>query len=72
MEEGKVSKNEDLLSTVVSIANDQGHLATDTEIKDTILTFLFAGHDTTSCVHLPFYSKHLFLNPQTLTRGYQR
>jgi cytochrome P450 len=71
MEEGKVSKKEDFLSIVISIANDQGHLATYTKIKDNILTFLFAGHDTTSC-GLAVLLKAPFSKPTMLTRDYQR
>jgi cytochrome P450 len=71
MEEGKVSTKEDLLSIVISIGNDQGHLASDTEIEDNILTFLFAGHGTTSCA-LAVLLKMPFSKPTMLTRGYQR
>ncbi|KAH9534689.1 hypothetical protein CY35_17G018200 [Sphagnum magellanicum] len=47
MEEGKVSSHHDLLSIMISTV-DQDQLATNEDIKDNILLFLFAGHDTSS------------------------
>ncbi len=61
MEEGKISPHRDLLSTLISTPNDQGHLVTDEEIKDNVLTFLFACHDTT-CGTIAVILKYLFLN----------
>jgi cytochrome P450 len=65
MEEGKISPHQDLLSILISTPNDQGHLVTNEEIKDNILTFLFAGHDTT-CGTMVVVLKYLFLNPHCL------
>ncbi|KAH8952809.1 hypothetical protein BDL97_09G104800 [Sphagnum fallax] len=65
MEEGKISPRQDLLSILINTPNDQGHLVTNEEIKDNILTFLFAGHDTT-CGTIAIVLKYLFLNPHCL------
>ncbi len=64
MEEGKVSSHHDLLSIMISTV-DQDQLATNEDIKDNILLFLFAGHDT-SVSTLAGVLKYLFLNPQCL------
>jgi cytochrome P450 family 26 subfamily A len=48
MEERKISLHQDLLSILINTPNDKGHLVTDEEIKDNVLSLLFAGHDTTS------------------------
>jgi cytochrome P450 family 26 subfamily A len=61
MEEGKISPRQDLLSILINTPNDQGHLATNEEIKDNILVLLFASHDTTSST-LAVVLKYLFLN----------
>jgi cytochrome P450 len=65
MEEGKISPRQDLLSILINTPNDQGHLATNEEIKDNILVLLAAGHDTTSST-LAVVLKYLFLNPHCL------
>ncbi|CAK9883310.1 unnamed protein product [Sphagnum jensenii] len=65
MEEGKISPRQDLLSILINTLNDQGHLATNEEIKDNILVLLSAGHDTTSST-LAVVLKYLFLNPHCL------
>jgi cytochrome P450 len=66
MEEGKVSSQHDLLSVMIStLDQDQDQLATNEDIKDNILMFLFAGHDT-SVSTLAGALKYLFLNPQCL------
>jgi len=62
MEEGKVSSHHDLLSIMISTV-DQDQLATNEAIKDNILLFLFAGHDT-SVNTLASILKYLFLDPQ--------
>jgi cytochrome P450 family 26 subfamily A len=64
MEEGKVSSHHDLLSIMISTV-DQDQLATNEDIKDNILLFLFAGHDT-SVSTLTGVLKYLFLNPRYL------
>ncbi|CAM6013122.1 unnamed protein product [Sphagnum balticum] len=61
MEEGKVSSHHDLLSIMISTV-DQDPLATNEDIKDNILLFLSAGHDT-SVSTLAGVLKYLFLNP---------
>jgi hypothetical protein len=45
--------------------HNQGDLITDEEIKDNILLFLFAGHDTSS-ITLAAILKYLSLNPHCL------
>jgi cytochrome P450 family 26 subfamily A len=65
MEEGKISPRQDLLSILINTPNDQGHLATNEEIKDNILVLLAAGYDTTSST-LAVVLKYLFLNPHCL------
>ncbi|KAH9544170.1 hypothetical protein CY35_13G104300 [Sphagnum magellanicum] len=65
MEEGKISPHQDLLSMLINTPDDQGHLLTNEEIKDNILGFLFAGHDTTSGT-IAVVLKYLFLNPHCL------
>ncbi|KAH8935233.1 hypothetical protein BDL97_17G018500 [Sphagnum fallax] len=65
MQEGKVSSNHDLLSVMLSKHDDQDQLATNEDINDNILLFLFAGHDTSSGT-LAGVLKYLFLNPQCL------
>ncbi|CAK9197081.1 unnamed protein product [Sphagnum troendelagicum] len=66
MEEGKVSSQHDLLSVMIStLDQDQDQLATNEDIKDNILMFLYAGHDT-SVSTLAGALKYLFLNPQCL------
>ncbi len=52
MEEGKVSSHDDLLSIMISTV-DQDQLATNEDIKDNILLFLFAGHDTSVITQVP-------------------
>ncbi|CAM6042650.1 unnamed protein product [Sphagnum compactum] len=65
IEEGKISTCPDLLSILISTPDQEGHLATNEEIKDNMLTLLFAGHDTTNCT-LTIVLKYLFLNPHCL------
>jgi cytochrome P450 len=66
MEEGKVSSQHDLLSVMIStLDQDQDQLATNEDIKDNILMFLYAGHGT-SVSTLAGALKYLFLNPQCL------
>jgi cytochrome P450 len=45
--------------------DNQGDLITDEEIKDNIVMFLFAGHDTSS-ITLAAILKYLSLNPHCL------
>ncbi|KAH8968962.1 hypothetical protein BDL97_02G010600 [Sphagnum fallax] len=65
IEGGKISTCPDLLSILISTPNQEGHLATNEEIKDNILSLLWAGHDTTNCT-LTVILKYLFLNPHCL------
>ncbi|KAH9570108.1 hypothetical protein CY35_02G022800 [Sphagnum magellanicum] len=65
IKEGKISTCPDLLSILISNPDEEGHLATNEEIKDNMLTLLFAGHDTTNCT-LSVVLKYLFLNPHCL------
>ncbi len=59
MEEGRISTHPDLLSILISTPDQEGHLTTNEEIKDNILSLLFAGHDTTNCT-LTVVLKYLF------------
>jgi cytochrome P450 len=65
IEEGRISTHPDLLSILISTPDQEGHLATNEEIKDNILSLLWAGHDTTNCT-LTVILKYLFLNPHCL------
>jgi cytochrome P450 len=65
IEDGRISTHPDLLSILISTPNQEGHLATNEEIKDNILSLLFAGHDTTNCT-LTVVLMYLFLNPHCL------
>jgi len=65
IKEGKISTCPDLLSTLISTPDQEGHLATNEEIKDNMLTLLFVGHDTTNCT-LAVVLKYLFSNPHCL------
>jgi cytochrome P450 len=65
IKEGKISTCPDLLSILINTPYEEGHLATNEEIKDNMLTLLFAGHDTTNCT-LTVVLKYLFLNPHCL------
>ncbi|CAK9238620.1 unnamed protein product [Sphagnum jensenii] len=60
-------KRKDLLSILISTPDDQGHLVTNEEIKDNVLTFLFGGYDTTSST-IAVVLKYLFLNPHCLQK----
>jgi hypothetical protein len=50
---------------LLNIPDNQGDLITDEEIKQNILLFLFAGHDTSS-ITLAAILKFLSLNPHCL------
>jgi len=65
IKEGKISTCPDLLSILISTPDEEGHLATNEEIKDNMLTLLFVGRDTTNCT-LSVVLKYLFLNPHCL------
>jgi cytochrome P450 len=65
MEEGRNSTHLDLLSILISTFDQEGHLATNEEIKDNMLSLLFVGHDTTNCA-FTIVLKYLFLNPHCL------
>jgi cytochrome P450 len=65
IQEGRISTHPDLLSILISTPDEEGRLATNEEIKDNILSLLWAGHDTTNCT-LTVVLKYLFLNPHCL------
>lgn len=46
--EKPASDQDDLLSLLLTAENPNGYRHTETEIQDQLLTFLFAGHETTS------------------------
>ena len=45
---GRVDEYDDLLSLLLTAEDDGGNTMSKTEIRDQMVTFLFAGHDTTS------------------------
>jgi len=65
IKEGQDSGHHDLLSVLLNRRDNQGDLIIDEEIKDNILLFLFAGHDTSS-ITLAAILKYLSLNPHCL------
>ncbi len=66
IEEGKVSVHHDLLSILMkTLLDHEGHVITNETIKDNILTYWIASHDTVSTT-LSLALKYLFLNPHCL------
>ncbi|XP_020527729.1 cytochrome P450 716B1-like [Amborella trichopoda] len=62
LSEGRASPKQDLLSYLLTTADDQGGYMSDTEVVDNILLMLFAGHDTSSSTLL-MVVKHLAEKP---------
>ena len=49
-------RGEDLLSLLLDAADEEGHRLTDQQVRDEVMTLLFAGHDTTtSTIAFMFY-----------------
>jgi cytochrome P450 len=65
IEEGKVSVHHDLLSILMKTLDHESHVITNETIKDNILTYWIASHDTVSTT-LSMALKYLFLNPHCL------
>ncbi len=65
IEEGKVSVHHDLLSILMKTLDHESHVITNETIKDNMLTYWIASHDTVSTT-LSLVLKYLFLNPHCL------
>ncbi|CAM6063688.1 unnamed protein product [Sphagnum tenellum] len=65
IEEGKVSVHHDLLSILMKTLDHESHVITNETIKDNILTYWIASHDTVNTT-LSLALKYLFLNPHCL------
>ncbi|CAL5322811.1 unnamed protein product [Camellia sinensis] len=50
MEEGKVSSQEDMISTFIALRDENGELIPDVQIIDNCVTLMIASHNTTSIV----------------------
>jgi cytochrome P450 len=60
-------RGEDILSLLIDASEEDGGALTDTQIRDEVMTLLFAGHDTTtSTVAFMFYE--LARHPGVVTR----
>ncbi len=60
-------RGEDILSLLLDAEDEDGHSLTDRQVRDEVMTLLFAGHDTTtSTVTFMFYE--LAHNPQIAAR----
>ena len=69
--EGIAKDNRDLLDVLLSTTDDEGQYLTDDSIIDNLVTFLWAGYDTTAHTLLVTL-RYLYLNQQCLegvTRG---
>ena len=63
----KLSDRIDALSMLVREADEDGRAMTDTELRDQLMTLLFAGHDTTATA-LSWALERLTRHPALLTR----
>lgn len=69
--EGIAKSNRDLLDVLLRTTYDEGQYLTDESIIDNLVTFLWAGYDTTAHTLLVTL-RYLYLNQQCLegvTRG---
>lgn len=69
--EGIGTNNRDLLDVLLNTTDDEGQYMTDESIIDSLVTFLWAGYDTTAHTLLVTL-RYLYLNQQCLegvTRG---
>jgi cytochrome P450 len=69
--EGIAKNNRDLLDMLLTTTDDEGQYLTDDSIIDNLVTFLWAGYDTTAHTLLVTF-RYLYLNQQCLegvTRG---
>lgn len=67
MKEGRVPPQQDLMSVLLNTLNEDGTPMSDDQIKDNMLLFVFAGHDTSSSA-LAGLLKYLSLNPECLKK----
>ncbi|WP_333772463.1 bifunctional cytochrome P450/NADPH--P450 reductase [Streptomyces sp. IBSBF 3136] len=68
--EGKGTGEEDLLGLMLEATDpDTGKALTDDNVRDQVLTFLIAGHETTSGL-LAFATYSLMRNPHVLAQAY--
>ncbi|MFF4658964.1 bifunctional cytochrome P450/NADPH--P450 reductase [Streptomyces sp. NPDC001381] len=68
--EGKGGGEEDLLGLMLEATDPEtGKLLTDDNVRDQVLTFLIAGHETTSGL-LSFATYSLMRNPHVLAQAY--
>jgi cytochrome P450 len=60
-------RGEDILSLLLDAADEDGHTLTDLQVRDEVMTLMFAGHDTTtSTVAFMFYE--LAHHPEIVAR----
>jgi cytochrome P450 len=57
----------DVLSLLLAVRDEAGEAFTDTEIRDQVMTLMFAGHDTSTST-LTFLLYELARHPEALTR----
>jgi cytochrome P450 len=60
-------RGEDILSLLLDAQDEDGAMLTDTQIRDEVMTLLFAGHDTSASV-LAFTFYELARHPQIVAR----
>lgn len=60
-------RGEDIMSMLLDATDEQGAALSDSQIRDEVMTLLFAGHDTTTST-LTFLFYELACNPQALAR----
>ena len=58
-------RGEDILSLLIDASDEEGHRLTDRNIRDQVMTLLFAGHDTTTST-VAFLFHELARNPHEL------
>lgn len=63
-----LSERADVLSMLVRAADEDGRTMTDTELRDQLMTLLFAGHDTTA-ISLAWALERLIRHPAVLHRA---
>ncbi|RDI70543.1 cytochrome P450 [Halopelagius longus] len=64
---GRADEYDDLLSLLLTAEDDDGNVMSETEIRDQMVTFLFAGHETTSLA-LTYTFLELAKNPSVRDR----
>jgi cytochrome P450 len=61
------ARGSDILSLLLDAADEDGHTLSDTQIRDEVMTLLFAGHDTTTST-ISFMLYELARQPQIAAR----